>query len=215
MFENRTQAGQLLAKQLQHLKNKNAVVLAIPRGGLPVGAEIANSLNLPLEVALSKKIGHPFNKEFAIGAVSLENEMIIADAGVSARYLEDEIKSIRSVLQQRHKQYYANKKEYSLKDKVVIITDDGIATGNTLLLTIDLVKQKLPRAIILAIPVGPPQSVEALYEHPYVTDLICLETPFNFRAVGQFYEDFEPVSDKEAISIFNQFKDKSYENTRK
>ena len=202
MFLDRTDAGKQLSESLKHYREEDVVVLAVPRGGLPVAAIVAKTLNAPLDVALTKKLGHPFNREYAIGAVSLNNMVINDDTGISKSYIEAETRRIREILQQRHAQYYKNKSPQSLGDKVVIIVDDGIATGSTVLATIELVAQQKPSKIIVAIPVAPKISVIRLKESQHVGEVICLSTPYNFHAVGQFYERFGQVTDEEAISIF-------------
>ena len=202
MFEDRKDAGNQLSESLKHYRHEPVVVLAIPRGGLPVAAVVAKSLNAPLDVALTKKLGHPFNKEYAIGAVSLNNIVINDDSGISKSYIDTETLRIREILQQRHDKYYKNKSSQSLTGKVVIIIDDGIATGSTVLATIELVVAQKPARLVVAIPVAPELSVIRLKENPHVDEVICLSTPFNFHAVGQFYRRFGQVSDEEAISIF-------------
>lgn len=204
MFRNRIDAGNQLAERLLQYKNMDAVVLAIPRGGLPLGAVVAKILNAPLDVALSKKIGHPFNKEYAIGAVSLES-MVLSDTRPSEAYIEGEVKKLRNILAKRRDQYYKNTKPQSLKDKIVIIVDDGIATGNTILATIQLVSKQEPAKIVVAIPVAPKSTLKKLKNTLAVAEVICLETPSNFRAVGQFYEEFFSVSDSEAIQILEEY----------
>ena len=201
MFQDRTDAGIQLAEKLTSYKNRDVVVLAIPRGGLPLGAIVAKALNAPLDVALIKKIGHPNNKEYAIGAVSLESVIISDTVNIPKRYIEEETSQIRDLLTLRYKQYYKEGKPHDLKDKVVIIVDDGIATGNTLLATVELIHKHKPKAIVVAIPVAPPSSLKILEDSPHVNEVICLETPYNFMAVGQFYEEFDAVSDQEAIKI--------------
>ena len=204
MFKDRIDAGTQLAEKLLALKSQNVVVLAIPRGGLPLGAIVAKALNAPLDVALTKKIGHPYNKEYAIGAVSLEN-IILSDAiGVTKGYIEEETTRLRKKLKERHNQYYKNNEPQNIKDKTVIIIDDGIATGNTILVTIELVKMQNPNKIVVAVPVAPPSTVRKLENAPEVDEVICLETPFNFHAVGQFYEEFYQVSDQEAIQLLEE-----------
>ncbi|MFT5737217.1 MAG: putative phosphoribosyl transferase [Maribacter sp.] len=142
MFKDRIDAGNQLAKQLLKFKNEEVVVVAIPRGGLPLAAIVAKTLNAPLDVALSKKIGHPYNSEYAIGAVSLDH-FILSDAmGVTKGYIEEEAAKLRKKLQERYRQYYSNRKPESLKGKTVVIVDDGIATGNTLLVTVAFVAKK-------------------------------------------------------------------------
>jgi predicted phosphoribosyltransferase len=204
MFQDRTDAGIQLADKLTFYKDQDVVVLAIPRGGLPLGAIVAKALNAPLDVALIKKIGHPNNKEYAIGAVSLESVITGDTVNIPKRYIEEETSRIRDLLTQRYKQYYKEGKPHDLKDKLAIIVDDGIATGNTLLATIELIHKQKPKAIVIAIPVAPPSSLNKLEDSPHINEVICLETPYNFMAVGQFYEEFDAVSDQEAIEILQK-----------
>jgi len=204
MFNDRIDAGIQLAERLSHFKNQDVVVLAIPRGGLPLGSIVAKSLDAPLDVALSKKIGSPFNKEYAIGAVSMEN-MILSDADrVNKSYIDEETKRIRKKLKERHDQYYKNRSPENLKDKIVIIIDDGIATGNTILVTVELVSMQKPAKIVVAIPVAPPSAITKLQDSPLVNEVVCLQTPYDFWAVGQFYEEFYQVSDEEAIQLLEE-----------
>ncbi|MBT8314823.1 MAG: phosphoribosyltransferase, partial [Maribacter sp.] len=133
MFKDRNDAGMQLAESLLDYMNQDVVVLAIPRGGLPLGAIIAKKLNAPLDVALTKKIGHPFNKEYAIGALSLENSILNDAVGVTKGYIDEEKNKLRKKLKERHNQYYKNNVPQNLEDRTVIIVDDGIATGNTIL----------------------------------------------------------------------------------
>ena len=202
MFRNRTDAGIQLSERLKHYRDEKVVILAIPRGGLPVASPIAKALHAPLDVALTKKLGHPFNREYAIGAVSLNNVVINDDTGISQSYIEIETKRIREVLQRRHDLYYQHRMPQELRGRVVIIIDDGIATGSTVLATIGLVATQVPSKIVLAIPVAPPMSVARLQDEPYVDEVVCLSTPLNFNAVGQFYEKFGQIADEDAISIF-------------
>ncbi|TLP81797.1 phosphoribosyltransferase [Maribacter sp. ACAM166] len=205
MFEDRIDAGTQLAKKLLKFKNENVVVIAVPRGGLPIGALVAKALKAPLDVALTKKIGHPYHKEFAIGAASLE-DIILTDAmGITQGYIEEEVARIRKKLRQRHDQYYRNNTPQKLTDKTVIIVDDGIATGNTLLATVELVSKQKPKKIIVAIPVAPNSGIHKFETNTNVNEIICLLVPQNFRAVGQFYRVFEQVSDQEAIAILEEF----------
>ena len=206
MFKDRIDAGLQLAKKLNSYKDKkHVVVLAIPRGGLPLGAIVSKSLNAKLDVALSKKIGHPFNKEFAIGAVSLNNIIMDDNTEISIGYIEKETKRLREKLQKRHNQYFKNRSPLNLKDKIVIIIDDGIATGNTIRVTAQLIYEQKPEKIVIAIPVAPKLTVQKLRATSYIDEVVCLETPFNFQAVGQFYMNFDQVSDGEAIKILDEF----------
>jgi len=201
MYVDRKDAGRQLASALQKFKNKKVVVLAIPRGGLPLGAIVAQRLHIPLDVALSKKIGHPYNKEYAIGAVSLNHEVLTNATGVTKGYIEEEKVRIRKKLKERHQQYYQNRSPQNLKDKTVIIIDDGIATGNTILVTVALVNQQKAKKVIVAVPVGSAAAIRTLKDAKFIDEIICLKIPSNFRAVGQFYDSFPQVSDEEAIEL--------------
>jgi predicted phosphoribosyltransferase len=204
MYPDRTSAGHLLADRLLKYKGQPVVVVAVPRGGLPLGAVVAKSLNAPMEVALTKKIGHPFNKEYAIGAVSLNQIVVSHPEGISQEYIDAETSRLRRSLEERHKMFHRKKMPVPLKGKQVIIVDDGIATGNTLRVTVALISSEAPDKIIVAIPVAPPEAVRRLEAMPEVDEVICLETPSNFRAVGQFYKDFGTVTDQEALRIFER-----------
>ena len=202
IFKDRFTAGKLLAKELKKYKNKkDAIVLAIPRGGLQIGCSIAKELNLNLDIILTKKIGYPGNPEYAIGAVSLTSE-IVEEQGISKDYIQNKIKNIRKSLKERYKKYLGKSKPQNLKNKIVILTDDGIATGKTMLLTIKLIKEQKPKKIIVAIPVGPIDNIELLKEN--ADEVICLYSPENFFAIGEFYENFEQVSDEEAIKLLKE-----------
>jgi predicted phosphoribosyltransferase len=204
MYENRIDAGTQLAEKLQKFKDEKVVVLAVPRGGLPIGAIVAKTLEAPLDVALTKKIGHPYHKEYAIGAVSLEDVILTDALGVTQGYIEEEVLRIRKKLRHRHDQYYGNRSPENLKDKTVIIVDDGIATGNTLLATVELVDNQKPAKIVVAIPVAPASGLDKFKKNEKVDETICLLVPNNFQAVGQFYEEFFQVSDQEAIRILEE-----------
>jgi predicted phosphoribosyltransferase len=211
MFINREEAGDLLSEKLLKYKaNKDAVVVAIPRGGVPIGYTIAKKLEVPLEIVLSKKIGHPLNKEYAIGAVTLKNS-ILSDAAleVSQVYIHDETEQIRKLLKKRLESYYEDRKPMELKDKIVILVDDGIATGNTMISCMQLIQMQKPSKIIVALPVAPPSAFKKMKEMEEVAEAICLSTPINFQAVGQFYEEFNQVNDKEVIELLKKMQMKS------
>ncbi|MBQ4819680.1 phosphoribosyltransferase [Aquimarina sp. MMG016] len=204
MFKDRTDAGIQLAEKLIHFKDYDTVVIAIPRGGLPLAAIVAKTLEAPLDVALTKKIGHPHNKEYAIGAISLDSRILSSPIEASEAYIEKETNRIRHVLSKRRDQYYKNSEPQDVKGKTVIIIDDGIATGNTILATIELVYKKDPSRIVVAIPVAPPSALEKLNISPYVDEVVYLEAPYNFQAVGQFYDQFHTVTDEMAIRILEE-----------
>ncbi len=204
IFTDRFAAAKELAKKLQKYKhNKNAVILAIPRGGLQTGYTLAKELNLKLDIILTKKIGYPGNEEYAIGAVSLKsifiNEM---HKDISNDYINSEIKKIRKTITERYQKYLGDKKPTNLKDKIVIITDDGVATGSTILAAIDLVKQENPKRIVVAVPVGPANTIRQLKKK--ADEVICLIVPETFFAIGQFYQEFAHVEDEEAIRLLKE-----------
>jgi len=214
IFNDRTEAGTLLATKLTKFRNnKDAVIVAIPRGGLPIGYTVAKNLGLPLEIVLTKKIGHPFHKEFAIGAVSLTGRILSNDANdISMEYIEQETERIRDILKQRHNYYYGKKKPIILKDKIVIVVDDGVATGQTLMASIQLIADQKPSQIVVALPVGPPSTINKINNMPNVTKTICLKTPYDFRAVGLYYHEFEQVSDEEALRYLKEANDRTKMN---
>lgn len=203
MFQNRTKAGQALAKMLLPYQKQDVIVLGIPRGGIPIAYEIAEMLNKPLGIVLVKKIGHPINKEYAIGAVSLEDHIIMPKINVSEAYINEEIDSVRKRLLQM-KDYFKGK-DYSripLKDKVVIIVDDGLATGYTMLNTIRLIKKTQPKKIIVAIPVGPKESIDILKNEG--VEVVVIEIPYFFNGIGAFYEDFTQVENETVLDLLEQ-----------
>ena len=204
MFEDRNDAGTQLAKKLTKFKEENVVVLAIPRGGLPVGAQVAKSLQAPLDVVLTKKIGYPTNKEYAIGAVSLESIVLTNAMGIEKSYIDQETARIRKTLRERYNQYYKHQSPANLKNKTIIIVDDGVATGNTLLATIEIVYKQNPSKIVIAIPVAPASAIYKISNTENVDEVICILIPDNFRAVGQFYKNFEQVTDQKAIQILEK-----------
>lgn len=204
MFTDRQEAGAALAQSLQSYKGKDVVVLAIPRGGLPLGAIIAKELNAPLDVAITKKLGHPQNPEYAVGALNKDTYVINPEAHVSQGYLDKEIKRVQKLVNERYDQYYSIARPHDLKNKWVIIVDDGVATGSTVLATVQLASKKEPAGIVVATPVAPPRIIEKLKNSPFIDEVVCLDTPPYFMGVGQFYENFSPVSDEEAITILEK-----------
>ena len=197
MFKNRKEAANKLAEKLQQYINTEGVVLAIPRGGVPIGFEIAQKLNWPLDIAMSKKIGHPTNKEYAIGAVSLTGYVFNHEVDVPKGYIETEVARIRTGLQNKYHKYMDDKPPLTTTGKVIVLADDGVATGQTILSTIDLVKRDKPEKIIVATPVSSPNALRKI--EAQADEVICLLTPEDFRSVGQFYEDFDQVSDEEVM----------------
>jgi len=200
LFGDRHEAGRRLARCLEEYRGADAVVLGLPRGGVVVGAEIAGALGLPLDVIISRKIGAPGNPEYAIGAVAENgevqlNEAEIAAFGISRRYIHDQVQQELREIERRIQLYRAGRKLLDLEGRTVILVDDGIATGFTVMVAIKAVRAERPRKVVLAVPVAPPESIEEL--QPQVDQLVCLATPVPFLAVGRFYRRFEQVSDEE------------------
>lgn len=205
MFRNRTEAGLLLASRLRKYQNDPGVILAVPRGGVPVAYEVAKELGFPLEVILTKKIGHPMNPEYAIGAASLTDYFVIPHDNVSQDYIDNEVVKIRKKLKEMYVKFMGNKEPEDLKGKTVIVIDDGVATGNTLLSTIDVIRKSDPQKIVIAVPVAPESAVGKLSKA--VDDVVVVMVPENFYGVGSLYEDFEQVSDEEVIYYLNKLRE--------
>ena len=205
MFSDRTEAGLLLAEKLRKFKNDPGVVLAVPRGGVPIAYFVARDLGFPIEVILTKKIGHPANKEYAIGAASLSDYFIIPHEYVTNEYIQNELVVIRRKLREMYRKFMGDKEPESLNGKTVIVVDDGIATGNTLLGTIQVLKKSKPGKIIIAVPVASSTSVEKLSKE--VDEVIAVLVPEKFYGVGAFYEDFRQVSDEEVIFYLDKLRE--------
>jgi predicted phosphoribosyltransferase len=200
-FYDREDAGKKLAEKLIHLKGKADLVFGIPRGGIPVAAEISDALCCPLEVLLCKKIGHPDQKEYAIGAVSLTDIYLIPHEKVDEIYLQDEIKKVRARLKEMQS-LYSVKASSTLNQKIIILTDDGMATGRTMMAAIRLLRKNKPLKIILAVPVAS-LSAKKMVETE-VDELVILYEPQWFTGVGAFYQDFEQVSDEVVIETLKK-----------
>jgi predicted phosphoribosyltransferase len=204
MFKNRHDAALGLAQRLEKYRGEDGIVLAIPRGGVPIGYDIARHLGWPLEVVLSKKIGHPRNSEFAIGAVSLDGVAVDERAaeGVPAEYIQEQVARIQAKLRSNFELFMGGRAPTSLTGKTVILVDDGIATGNTIRSTVQSIGSSHPAKLVVAVPVAPPQAQQQL--GPLVDEFVCLLLPSEFSAVGQFYKDFEQVSDEEVIRLLRE-----------
>lgn len=203
MFKDRISAGYVLAQLLKKYKNVKGVVLAVPKGGVPIGYIVAKELGLPLEILLTKKIGHPLQKEFAIGAVSLWDSYLTHQPDVSPVYIDEEIARIREHLREMQKKFTKGETPVSLEKKTVIVIDDGIATGNTLLATINMLKKQHPAKLVIAVPVSTKSGYDLLSGH--VDELISVLTvPGYFGGVGAYYEEFNDVSEQEVISYLDK-----------
>lgn len=202
MFRDRMDAGKQLARLLDDRDVEADIVLAIPRGGLPVGRAVADALGVPLDIIAARKIGAPGNPELAIGAVASDgsvwlNDRLIDQIGVDDSYIDEGIDRERENAQAKVDRYRKGRQEPEIAGKKVLIVDDGVATGATTTACIRQVKNAGADRVILGIPVGPPDSIERLGSE--VDEVLCVETPPHFGAVGQFYETFTQVTDEEAI----------------
>lgn len=200
-FTDRTDAGRALGEALAERGVNGDIVLAIPRGGLPLGRAVADALELPLDIVVAQKMGAPHNPEYAIGAVANDgsvwlNDHAIDSLSVGEEYIE-ETRSEKAAAAREKAQRYRTNGSPELQGKTVIIVDDGIATGATARACIKRVENADADAIVLAVPVSSPRTIDEL--HPSVDDIVCLETPAQFRAVGQFYDRFEQVQDEQAM----------------
>lgn len=211
MFRDRQEAGLLLSEKLKHYQGKEVIVLAVPRGGVVVAGQIAKELNCPLHLIIPRKIGAPQNPEYALGAVTLDGSIVlnpstspeILEEEKFKKYVEKEIAEIK----RRLKKYEGeNKVAPDLKDKIVILVDDGIATGSTMLAAILSAKKQSPKKIVVVVAVLPRETLYKLQRK--VDEVVYLEAPEVFYAVGQFYQDFSQSTDEEVIEILEKFNGK-------
>jgi predicted phosphoribosyltransferase len=203
MFKDRFDAGKQLALKLEKYR-ENSIILAIPRGGLEIGYEVSKALHVPLDVIITKKIGYPGDSEFAIGAVGPKKHVFLTEIGkgLAQSYIDSEVERLSKAIEARYKAYRGTSKFPNLKNKTVIIVDDGIATGSTMLAAIDIVKEEKPSKVIVAVPVSPPDAVFVLKQK--VDEVICLQAPPHFGALSQFYQNFEQVTDEQAIEYLQK-----------
>ncbi len=209
IYENRSDAGRRLAKDLANYASEKPIILALPRGGVVVAAEIAEALDAPLDLLLVRKIGVPFQPELAMGAVVdgahphvIRNEDVIALATISA----DEFNSVRQAelaeIERRRKLYLADRPRANVKDRVVIVVDDGIATGATTRAALEAVRERNPKKLVLAVPVAPTSTLDELTG--VADQIVCLQSHEPFYAIGFYYDDFDQVTDSEVISILSK-----------
>lgn len=210
IFKNRTEAGRLLGEKLKKYKDKNALVLALPRGGVPVALEIATILDAELGVVITRKIGAPGNPELAIGSVADDgtaflNNSIIADLGIETDYIKHKIKQVKNEIAEYIERYIGESPVPEIAGRTVIIVDDGIATGYTILAAIKTIMGKHPKELVIAVPVGPRDSIDELQQTTGCS-VITLMQPVFFIAVGQYYEDFRQVSDEEVSRLLRHYR---------
>jgi len=209
-FADRAEAGRRLAAKLAPLRRPDLVVLALPRGGVAVGFEIAQALGAPLDLVLVRKIGAPGMPELALAALvdaggELErvvDERVAREFAVPLAYLDREAAREAGELARRRALYAAGRPSLPLAGRAAIVVDDGIATGTTMRAALLAIRRAKPARLALAVPVAPADAIERL--RPEVDEIVCLETPENFFAIGQFYEDFHQLGDEEVMALLER-----------
>jgi len=209
MFTDRHEAGRRLAQRLLALKDKRPVVLALPRGGVPVGFEIARVLAAPLDLVLVRKIGAPFQEELAVGAIAdgefpelVTDPELVADLGVSSEYLEQAKSAALREIERRRRVYFGERQPVEVVGCTAIVVDDGIATGATMLAALRATRRRKPARLVLAVPVAPHHTLQRMRRE--VDETVCLDTPADFSAVGQFYRRFPQLEDEEVTALLDQ-----------
>jgi predicted phosphoribosyltransferase len=210
MFQDREDAGRQLATALLKYKSRHVVVLALPRGGVPVAAEVAARLEAPLDLVLVRKIGVPTQPELAMGAVVdgeqpviVRNQDVIDLTGVSEETFNAICMEELAEIDRRRERYLGDRTRSDVKGQVAIIVDDGIATGATTLAAIRALRKREPKELVLAVPIAPLETLQRL--HTEVDAIVCLDTPQDLGAIGYYYRDFSQVGDDEVIAILKRF----------
>ncbi len=207
MYKNRRHAGQTLADHIRRLEPVNPAVLAIPRGGAVVGKHVALELDAPLDLVMAKKIGAPFNPEFAIAAVDLDGYVTFPPGEhsyTSEKYIQDKAKTVKNEIKQQLEFFRQGKAALDVAERDVVLIDDGLATGLTALAAIKYVRRLKPKRLILAVPVSPQETLG--YLKKFVDDVICPYTPSPFYAVGEWYAEFGQVTGQTVREILSLFK---------
>jgi putative phosphoribosyl transferase len=206
-YRDRREAGRVLARELEKYRDgEDTVVLALPRGGVPVAAVIAEELGAPLDLLVVRKLGVPGQEELAMGAIasggaSVRNEEVIGLAGVSEDAVERVAAEERRELERRAERYRGDRPFPALEGKTVLLVDDGIATGSTMKAAIEALEEYGPARIVVAVPVAPPSTVEELRA---LAEVVCPRTPSALRAIGEWYDDFGQTSDEEVRRLLTE-----------
>ena len=207
-FSDRREAGERLADRLRHYANRpDVIVFALPRGGVPVGFEVADALRAPLDVFVVRKLGLPGHEEFGIGAIASGGVRVVDDSVLRAYGVDEETlnritERERRELERRERLYRDDRPFPSAADRVVILVDDGLATGSTMRAAVSALRAESPREIVVAVPVGAPETCAAMAK--LADEVECLATPEPFYAVGLWYEDFEQTDDDEVHELLER-----------
>jgi putative phosphoribosyl transferase len=207
-FADRGAAGRQLATKLAHLKDRQPVVLALPRGGVAVGSEIARALGAPLDIVLVRKVGVPWQPELALGAVTdgaspetFIDEDLAKALNIPERYVQEETARQLEEIERRRKSYCAGRPPIEITGRTAIVVDDGIATGATMRVALQAVRRRNPAHLVLAVPVAPPETLAEFRKE--ADEAVCLETPCMLGAIGLYYRDFHQMSDAEVTDLLS------------
>jgi len=207
-FKNRTEAGRLLAEKLKPYANRpDTLVLALPRGGVPVAYEVARALNAPLDIFLVRKLGLPGHEELAMGAIATGGVRVLNSEVVQSLHIPDRMIDAVSAAEQeelsrRERAYRGNRPPIDVRGRTVILIDDGLATGSTMRAAVAALKQRQPARIVVAVPIAPPETCDELRDD--VDEVVCAVTPEPFYAVGLWYEDFSQTTDQEVRTLLEK-----------
>jgi len=211
VFANRNEAGVLLAAKLEHYKGEAVVVFALPRGGVPVAAPVASALDAELDLVLARKLGTPRQPELAMGAiadagepVNVRNDDVIRIARISEAEFDTVCRREHAEIERRRRLYLGSRPGADARGRVAIVIDDGVATGATTRAALRAIRARQPKKLVLATPVAPPDALDLL--RPEADEIVCLESPARFGAIGYFYRDFHQLEDDEVIEILDRFK---------
>jgi putative phosphoribosyl transferase len=209
-FKDRSDAGRKLALALRDYKNRQPVALALPCGGVPVAAKVAAALDAPLDLILVRKIGLPYQPELAMGAVVdgdkslvVRNEHVIQSAGIAESEFNAVCDSELAEIERRRQRYLGSRERVEVAGRIVIVIDEGIATGATTRAALRATRSRKPKKLILAVPVAPADSLAVMQQE--ADEVVCLETHTDFGAIGFYYSNFRPVSDDEVIELLARF----------
>jgi len=207
LFKDRKEAGEVLSACLAAYREKDALVLGIPRGGVPVAAEVARGLNAEMDIIVARKLGSPTSAELAIGAVTANggrflNEAVIRELDVSDMYLARVTEAEMAEARRREEKFRRSRPAPTLKDRIVILVDDGLATGATMRAAVRSVRKAMPARLVVAVPVAPPQTCAELRQE--TDEVVCPYQPEPFWAIGVFYQNFAPTEDSEVESLMRQ-----------